>query len=91
MTCSSYQPEFFILSLVCGIILALLFVPSLSDKYGRKSIFCVSLIISVIAQLGLVLVDQQNIAFALLAIIGVAWPGKMIVGLSYGLEFFSRK
>ena len=58
MTCSSFQLEYFGLSMLAGVIMALLFVPSLSEKYGRKGVFCVSLIISVIAQLLLILIES---------------------------------
>jgi len=37
-----------------GIISAMLFVPALSDHIGRKKIFCATMIVSIIAQVGLV-------------------------------------
>ena len=41
-----------------GVIVGMSFVPPLSDAYGRKVIFIVTLIISVIAQLALILTND---------------------------------
>jgi hypothetical protein len=35
-------------------------------------------------------VFQQNVGIAMMAILGLSWPGKLIVGLAYGSEFFCR-
>lgn len=34
------------------------------------------------------MVEQEKVWIAMMAIIGLSWPGKMIVGLAYASEFF---
>ena len=44
-----YAGYYFKVAILSGTILALLFVPSIGDKFGRKSIFCLSFALSLIA------------------------------------------
>lgn len=74
-----------------GVVLALTLVPSIADKFGRKNVYNTSLVLSMIAQLVLLLIDQSEVAIGLLFIIGATWPGRCIVGTAYIVEFFSRK
>ena len=48
MICTDLQ-IYFGISISVGILASLLFIPSLADRYGRKGIFCLSLIVSLIA------------------------------------------
>ena len=48
------------------------------------------MIVSLVAQLILVMVEQEKVGIAMMALIGFSWPGKMIVGLVYASEFFCR-
>jgi MFS family permease len=72
-----------------GVVLSLIFVPPLSEAMGKKTIFCISVMISVFAQAGLIwLAESLNEALILISIIGVSWPGKRIIGLAYILDFY---
>jgi len=88
--CNNFQfaGYYFKVALLSGIILALLFVPSIGDKFGRKSIFCLSFALSLISQFGLLLAESHQLAFALLVVMGLTWPGKLLVGLTFILDFY---
>lgn len=45
--------------------------------------------ISILAQ-GFIMAQEHHSLYAIMAI-GFAWPSKMIVGLSYALEFFPER
>jgi len=77
-------------AMALGVVLALLVVPSVGDKYGRKNVFATSLVLTLIAQLALLIVDQGEVAIALLFVVGATWPGRCIVGTAYVLEFFPQ-
>ena len=77
-------------AMALGVVLSLVAVPSVADSYGRKQVYLSSLLISLIAQLMLLLTDESEIAIALLFLIGATWPGKCIVGMAYALEFFPQ-
>ena len=72
-----------------GVVLALVFVPPLADAIGKKTIFCISLAISVLGQAGLIyLAESLNQALIFITILGLSWPGKRIIGLGYILDFY---
>ena len=75
---------------MAGIIFSLLFVPLISDKYGRKNVFCGSILLSIMAQFGLIVSENYQITLILIAVFGMAWPGISLVGLIYGLELFPK-
>ena len=70
-----------------GILLGLLFVPRLADVYGRKYPFLGTMAFSCLVQVGLLYCTSLNLAILLMASLGMTFPGKMIVGLNYLLEF----
>jgi MFS family permease len=70
-----------------GVIVGMTFVPPLADAFGRKIIFIVTLIISVFAQLGLILTNNLYEAYVYQFFIGSTFAGRVIVGLNYMLEF----
>ena len=70
-----------------GVVSTLLVYPPLADKYGRKWIFIISMIISAIGQLGLLITSNLYEAYIYMLLIGTAFSGKNIVGLNYMLEF----
>lgn len=90
LLCKPQQLKWMTPGMALGVVVALTLVPSISDMFGRKNVYTTSLVISMIAQLALLLVDQSEIAIGLLFIIGATWPGRCIVGTSYALEFFPR-
>ena len=70
-----------------GVISTLIIIPPLADKFGRKLIFLISNIVSVIGQLGLILSDNIYEAYFFAFLIGATFSGKVVVGLNYMLEF----
>lgn len=70
-----------------GIISTLIIIPPLADRYGRKLIFTISNIVSIIGQLGLILSNNIYEAYFFAFLIGATFSGKVVVGLNYLLEF----
>ena len=70
-----------------GVIIGLLFVPPLADYFGRKIILIVSIILSLIGQFGLLIATSMAEAYAFNFILGLCFAGRVLVGLSYLLEF----
>lgn len=91
LLCKPQQLKWMTPVMATGVVLALTLVPSIADKFGRKNVYNTSLVLSMIAQLVLLLIDQSEVAIGLLFIIGATWPGRCIVGTAYIVEFFSRK
>lgn len=81
----------FALYLFSGIIGSLLFVPSISDKYGRKNVVSMCLAASVVAHFGLIMSETFDYALYSMALLGVAWLGKLLVGITCILEFLPSK
>lgn len=70
-----------------GIVLAMLAVPALSDIFGRKNVFCWTMVLQIIGQYGLIVSENLTQATVYMIISGATWPGKRITGLNYMLEF----
>jgi len=70
-----------------GIIIAMIFIPYLSDIYGRKKIFCLTMVASIIGQVGLIVSTNLYSSTLYMVLLGMTWPGKRVTGLSYNLEF----
>jgi len=70
-----------------GLIVFITFVPPIADRYGRKWVFIVTLIVSCIAQLGIMLTNDLYAAYFFEFLIGGTFAGRIVVGLSYILEY----
>ena len=70
-----------------GVILGLITIPGIADAKGRRNPFIFTLVISIVAQLGLLLTNNFNCAVGLMILCGITFPGKNVVGLNYLLEF----
>jgi MFS family permease len=88
LLCKPQQLKWMTPVMALGVALALTLIPSIADKFGRKNVYNSSLVVSMIAQLALLLVDSSEVAIGLLFAIGATWPGRCIVGTVYTLEFF---
>lgn len=66
-------------------------IPMISDKYGRKQVFVITIIVSIITQIDLVYVDSYNSALRLMFILGMTFPGRQIVGTFYQTELIPDK
>lgn len=76
-----------------GVIIASSAIPVgwLSDKYGRKWIFVLSIIPEILACYWLIIGSQLYVLYTCLIILGMGHPGRNIVGLSYADEFLHRR
>jgi len=75
-----------------GVTLASVAIIPMSDNYGKKDVFCLFLLLSFIGQVAIAFwADGLLKALLCMFIIGLSWPGKRVVGLSYILDFFAEK
>ena len=74
-----------------GVIVSMLIVPPLADWYGRKIIVLISFFISCAGQTGLLFTNNLYEAYVYQFLIGASFAGRIIVGLSYVLEFNLKK
>ena len=49
--------------------------------------FCMTLLVSIAAQIGLMMSNSLNLSFAFMILLGLTWPGKRVTGITYFLEF----
>ena len=72
-----------------GIIVATALCPVgyLSDLYGRKWIFVMSITLAIIACIGLLLASQLVHLYLSMFLLGLTHPGRVIVALAYADEF----
>ena len=69
----------------------MLIVPSLADKWGRRSIFIITMIKSIVGQVGLIFSNELQVSAFFFFLLGATFPGKNIVGLAYLLEFVHER
>lgn len=74
-----------------GLIVFITFVPPIADRFGRKWVFFVTNVVSVIAQLGLILTNDLYVAYFFEFLVGGTFAGRIIVGLSYIMEYHLPK
>ena len=88
LLCESHQRIGFLgSSYFIGVVVALMFVPAMSDRIGRREMFCFTLLVSIFAQIGLMWSNSLNISFGFMIVLGLTWPGKRVTGITYFLEF----
>jgi MFS family permease len=88
LLCESHQRIGFLgSSYFIGVVIALMFVPAMSDRIGRREMFCFTLLVSIAAQIGLMWSTSLNISFGFMIVLGLTWPGKRVTGITYFLEF----
>ena len=73
-----------------GWALMVLIVPPLSDRYGRRKISLVSMVIQTMMTSCLLLSRQYWITCLCIFILGLNAPGRANVGFIYMTEFFSK-
>lgn len=70
-----------------GEIIALVIVPPLADAYGRKLVVAISMALSIVALFGLFITHNIYEAYFYYFLFGLSFPGKIIVGYTYLIEF----
>lgn len=72
-----------------GVVAGLVFAHPLTDIYGKKSVFCCALLLSILGQAALLFLSYYTyLGMFFLLLVGLSWAGKTIVGISYILDFF---
>ena len=71
-----------------GVIISCLVVPPLADAYGRKAPFLISIGMNVVVYLALLFATNLYVAYTLVFLLGLSFAGRMIVGVTYVLEFY---
>jgi MFS family permease len=66
-----------------GLFVGLLFIPNLSDRYGRKSILVFSAILAAVFHAILIISHSFELTLFASAVMGLTWSAKNIVGLNY--------
>lgn len=74
-----------------GLCVAFTFVPLLGDQCGRKWVFILTLVISFFAQLGLLITRNIYETYVYEFFVGASFPGRMMIGLAYTIEFVPKK
>lgn len=76
-----------------GVIIASSFVPIgwLSDLYGRKWIFILSMIVEIVACYMLIIGSHIHVLYFCIMLLGVSHPGRNITALSYADEFLHKQ
>lgn len=78
-------------SFFVGVIVAVFFVPSACDRYGRRIFFVGTLALQLIALVGLCFAQSLLTACAFVFLLGLAHPAKNIVAFNYCLELLPSK
>lgn len=88
MLCKSHEQIGFLGSaFFVGVIFGLVTLPGIADVYGRRNPFIFTLVVSCVAQLGLLITSNFNWAVLFMILCGITFPGKNVVGLNYLVEF----
>ena len=76
-------------SFFIGVILTILPVPVLADKYGRYWMMVGTLATGLLSLLLLMVVSDFKMALLLMGLQGMTFAGRLVVNLNYILEFFN--
>ena len=69
-----------------GLMIMIVPVPMLADKYGRKQVFVTTIIVSIAIQISLIYVNGFDDAISCMFVLGMTYPGRQIVGTFYITE-----
>ena len=72
-----------------GILVASVVVPIgfLSDLFGRKQIFVITLIVLLISEAGFIFANSLDQLYVFMFLYGFSFPGRIIVGQNFAYEF----
>lgn len=93
MLCESKQRIGFIgASFFIGVVVASTIIPVgyLSDVFGRRWIFIATLFVLVVACIGFIFATSIEQLYAFMFLLGITFPGRMIVGINYAYEFQTK-
>lgn len=74
-----------------GTLLTVLWVPAVADRYGRKWVVVVSYLLFVAAVGVIGCSSNLNALYAALFVVGMTFPGRIIVGLNFLIEYFPQR
>ena len=69
-----------------GILFAISWVPTYSDKHGRRNIIVLSLCVQLFSQIGLMVSNSLYFAYLCMFLLGSTFPGKNIVFYGYAMD-----
>ena len=86
---SSVKVGFLGASYFFGVVTGLLFAWPCADLYGKKMVFCASLLVSIVGQSCLIFMAYYTLLGMLfMYFVGLSWAGKTIIGISYIMDFY---
>jgi len=94
MLCESKQRIGFIgACFFIGVLCASIIVPVglLSDIYGRKNPFLLSVMVEIIACVGFIFSKSMEELYLYMFLFGCSFPGRIIVGFTYAYEYLLEK
>jgi MFS family permease len=94
MTCETKQRIGFLgACFFIGVLTASTIIPVgfLSDVYGRKIIFLITLFILLGACVGMMLARTLDELYVYMFLMGITFPGRLIVATNYAQEFLPAK
>ena len=77
--------------LFVGLLVTIIPLPALSDLYGRKRVYQATFCMELIVHALMVLNDNLNVHYFLIVLTGMAFAGRVVVGLNLMLEFMHTK
>lgn len=77
----------FQISFVSGIVLGMLFFPRMADISGRKSVFFLGVAMHLMLVATTFIVKEAHWFYALVFLMGIEQPARLIVGYIYLSEF----
>ena len=71
-----------------GVLVAATILPIgvLSDMFGRKWLFVLTLVILVISSFGFIIATTLDELYIYMFLLGITYPGRMIVAVNYAYE-----
>ena len=74
-----------------GVLVTMIPVTWIADKYGRKLVVMISYVIFMIAVIGIMLASDINMLYFLLFVCGATLAGRVVVSINYVIEFITEK
>lgn len=70
-----------------GMLCFIVIIPMIGDRYGRKWVFNISILIFIISTIGILVSNDLVWLYIFLFISGATIGGRSVVGINYMLEF----
>jgi MFS family permease len=76
-------------SFFIGILVGSTIIPVgyLADRYGRKWVFVITLLVLAIACIGFIFAKTIEELYIYMFLLGTTFPGRIIIGVNFAMEF----